>query len=114
MEVATSRFSAENGRGSAGVLDLKTKMGDDRLRFGGTNFIPGISTDGGWHVNKWTPRLEVSGPIAKGRAWFHNGFDAFYSNDIVDGLPQGENRTTRAHRERSQPLPGEPDARRIF
>jgi hypothetical protein len=94
MEVETSRFSAENGRGSAGVLDLETKMGDDRLRFGGTNFIPGLSTDGGVHVNKWTPRLEFSGPLAKGRAWFHNGLDAFYSNDVVHGLPNGQNHTT--------------------
>jgi hypothetical protein len=93
MDVETSRFSAENGRGAAGVLDLKTKMGDDRLRFTGTNFIPGISTDGGWHINKWTPRLEFSGPIAKGRAWFHNGFDAFYSDDTIHGLPHGQNRT---------------------
>ncbi len=93
MDVATSRFSAENGRGSAGVLDLKTKMGDDRLRFGGTNFIPGVASDGGWHVNKWTPRLEVSGPLVKGRAWFHNGFDAFYSDDAVHGLPRGQNRS---------------------
>jgi hypothetical protein len=94
MDVQTSRFSAENGRGSAGVLDLKTKMGDDRLRFAGTNFIPGVSTEGGIHVNKWTPRLELSGPIAKGRAWFHNGFDAFYSNDLIHGLPRGQDRTS--------------------
>jgi len=94
MEVQSSRFSAENGRGSAGTLDLKTKMGDDRWRFGGTNFLPGISSEGGIHVNKWTPRLEFSGPIAKGRAWFHNGFDAFYSNDLVHGLPSGQNRTS--------------------
>jgi hypothetical protein len=93
MDVQTSRFSAENGRGSAGVLDLKTKMGDDRLRFAGTNFIPGVSTDGGIHLNKWTPRLELSGPLVRGRAWFHNGFDAFYSDDTVHGLPRGENRT---------------------
>jgi hypothetical protein len=93
MAVESSRFSAENGRGSAGVLDLETKMGDDRLRFGGTNFIPGIASDGGWHVNKWTPRLEVSGPIAKGRAWFHNGADLFYSDDTIHGLPNGQNRT---------------------
>lgn len=94
MSAEGSRFSAENGRGSAGILELETKMGDDRLRFGGTNFIPGISTDGGLHVNKWTPRLEVSGPLSKGRAWFHNGFDAFYSNDVVHGLPHGQNHTT--------------------
>jgi hypothetical protein len=94
MEVQTSRFAAENGRGSAGVVELKTKMGDDRLRFAGTNFIPGISSEDGLHMNKWTPRLELSGPIVKGRAWFHNGFDAFYSDDTVRGLPRGQNRTS--------------------
>ena len=92
-DLATSRFSAENGRGSAGVLDLRTKMGDDRWRFGGTNFIPSLSSEQGLHFNKWTPRLEFSGPIAKGRAWFHDGFDAFYSDDVVQGLPRGENQT---------------------
>jgi hypothetical protein len=94
MDVVTSRFSAENGRGSTGVLDVKTKMGDDRWRLGGTNFVPGISTDSGWHVNKWTPRFEISGPIDKGRAWFHSGLDAFYSDDVVPGLPSGQNRTS--------------------
>src|SRR5437762_433191 len=94
MDLESSRFSAENGRGSSGVLDLKTKMGDDRWRFGGTNFIPGVSNDGGLHFNKWTPRLEFSGPLAKGRAWFHNGFDAFYHVDTVPGLPRGQNRTS--------------------
>ena len=69
-------------------------MGDDRWRFGGTNFIPGVSTEGGLYINKWTPRLEISGPLVKGRAWFHNGFDAFYNVDTVHGLPRGENRTS--------------------
>lgn len=94
LELETSRFSPDKGRASAGSLDIKTKMGDDRWRFGGTNFIPGISIEGGLHVNKWTPRLEVSGPLARGRAWFHNGFDAFYNVDIVSGLPQGQDRVT--------------------
>jgi hypothetical protein len=93
IELQTSRFSADNGRGAAGVLNLQTKMGDDRWRFGGTNFIPGVATDGGLHINKWTPRLEVSGPLKRGRAWFHNGFDAFYSADVVHGLPPRQNLT---------------------
>ncbi|HWB86243.1 MAG TPA: carboxypeptidase regulatory-like domain-containing protein [Bryobacteraceae bacterium] len=92
MDLESSRFSAENGRGSAGVLEVQTKMGDDRLRFGGTNFIPSLSTDGGLHFNKWTPRLELSGPIVKSRAWFYDGFDAFYDVDTVHGLPPGPNR----------------------
>jgi hypothetical protein len=94
MDLENSRYAADNGRGSTGVLDLKTKMGDDRFRFAGTNFIPGVTNDRGFYINKWTPRLEFSGPIAKGRVWFHNGFDAFYSVDTVHGLPQGQNRTS--------------------
>jgi hypothetical protein len=93
MDLESSRFSAENGRGSSGVLDLKTKMGDDRWRFDGTNFIPGVSTEGGLHVDKWTPRLEVSGPLVKGRVWFHDGFDGFYYMDVVHDLPPGQDRT---------------------
>ena len=94
IDLENSRYAADNGRGSAGVVDLKTKMGDDRWRFGGTNFLPGVTNDGGWYINKWTPRLEFSGPISKGRAWFHNGFDAFYSMDSIHGLPHGANRTS--------------------
>ena len=91
-DLESGRFSAESGRGSAGVLDLKTKMGDDRWRFGGTNFFPSLSTDGGIHINQFTPRVEVSGPIVKGRVWFHNGLDVFYHDDTVHGLPRGQNR----------------------
>ena len=94
LNVETSRVSAENGRGSAGALELETKVGDDHLRFGGTNFVPGLSSAGGFHLNHWTPRVEVSGPIRKGRAWFYNGADLYYSNDTVSGLPHGQNRTS--------------------
>ncbi|MGH9659806.1 MAG: carboxypeptidase regulatory-like domain-containing protein, partial [Bryobacteraceae bacterium] len=93
IDYDAGRYSADKGRGSAGAVDLKTSMGDDRWRFGSTNFIPGVSTRDGLHLNKWTPRLKVSGPIARGRAWFHNGFDAFYDVDTIDGLPRGENRS---------------------
>jgi len=91
-DLESSRFSAENGRGAAGVLDVKTKMGDDRWRFGATNFFPSIATDGGLHINKFTPRLEASGPIVKGKAWFYNGLDVFYHDDTIYGLPTGQNR----------------------
>jgi hypothetical protein len=92
LDLETSRFGADKGRASAGTVDVKTKMGDDRWRFGGTNFVPGISTDNGLHINKWTPRLELSGPLARSRAWFHNGFDSFYDVDTIHGLPRGGNR----------------------
>jgi hypothetical protein len=94
VNLETSRFSADTGRGSAGALDVQTRMGDDRWRFIGANFIPGFSTGDGLHLDKWTPRFELSGPIVRRRAWFHNGFDAFYSNDVIHGLPAGQNRTS--------------------
>ncbi len=90
LDLESSRFAVDKGRGSSGALDVKTAMGDDRWRFSGTNFVPGVSTEKGLHINKWTPRVQVSGPIAKGRAWFHNGFDTYYDKDFVYGLPSGQ------------------------
>ncbi|MBV8728276.1 MAG: TonB-dependent receptor, partial [Acidobacteriia bacterium] len=92
--LVSNRYSAENGRGSAGVLDLQTKMGDDRFRFGATNFFPGLSTQSGFHVSKFNPQLEFSGPLDKGRAWFHEGLDNFYSDTVIAGLPSGQNQMT--------------------
>jgi hypothetical protein len=93
LDLESSRFSPDKGRGSAGSLDVKTGMGDDRWRFSTTNFVPGISTRKGLILNKWTPRITVSGPIARGRAWFHNGFDAYYDVDTIDELPAGQDRS---------------------
>jgi hypothetical protein len=93
IDVDGARYSADKGRGSAGSVDIKTAMGDDRWRFGATNFIPSVSSEGDFHINKWTPRIKVSGPIAKGRAWFHNAFDSFYGVDTISRLPRGENRS---------------------
>lgn len=93
LDLSGSRFAPDKGPGSAGALEIVTGMGDDRLRFGATNFIPGISMERGLVVNKWTPRLTVSGPLSRGRAWFHNGFDAFYDVDTVRELPRGQDRS---------------------
>jgi hypothetical protein len=93
IELDSSRFAVDKGRGSSAALDIKTGMGDDRWRFGATNFIPSVSTDRGWIISKWTPRITVSGPLARDRAWFHNGFDTFYDVDTIPELPRGEDRS---------------------
>lgn len=90
LEFESGRFGVDKGRGAGGALDIQTAMGDDRWRISGTNFIPGVSTEKGFHLSKWTPRVQFSGPIARGRAWFHNGFDSFYDVDLVYGLPAGQ------------------------
>ncbi len=94
LEWEASRFSPEKGKGSAGTLDIRTQMGDDRWRFGLTNFVPGLGSQGGVYLNHWSPRVIVSGPIKKGRAWFHNAFDTFYTASTISQLPNGQNRTS--------------------
>jgi hypothetical protein len=93
LEWDASRFSAEKGKSSSGALDINTEMGDNRWRFGGTNFIPGFGSQDGLHLDHWSPRWKVSGPIRRGRAWFHSAFEAYYTVSTISGLPKGQDRT---------------------
>ncbi|HVX66255.1 MAG TPA: TonB-dependent receptor plug domain-containing protein, partial [Bryobacteraceae bacterium] len=83
---------AEFGKGAAGTLAIKTSAGDDKMRYSGTNFLPGVENRKGLVLGGWTPRFNVSGPIWKGRAWFSEGFDIQYDQRIVDELPKGQDR----------------------
>ena len=93
IEWEASRFSPEWGKGTAGMVEIRTQMGDNHWRLGGTNFVPGFSGQNGFYLSHWAPRIIVSGPIKKGRAWFHNAFDTYYTADTVTRLPKDQNRT---------------------
>jgi hypothetical protein len=92
ISVQSSRYSAEYGKGSGGVLSLATGMGDDRFRFSATDFIPSFQTRRGVNLNGWTPRATVSGPLRKGRAWFFDALDGEYNLDIINELLAGADR----------------------
>ncbi len=89
VEVQTSRYSAEYGKGSAGVMALESSRGDDRFRFSSTNFIPSIEFQNGLKISNWNPRATVSGPIDRGRAWFYDALDLQYDLNTVKELPAG-------------------------
>jgi hypothetical protein len=97
VRLESSRYSAEHGGGSAGVIALETFQGDDRLRFTATNFLPSFETQEGLHIASWTPRATVSGPIAKRRAWFFNATDLQYDLNVVSQLPSGANTNRNWH-----------------
>ena len=59
-----------------------------------TNFVPGIDTNRGIRVGRWTPRAGFSGPLKKGRAWFSDSIYGDYNNTIHRGLPRGEDSNT--------------------
>src|SRR5207237_8658263 len=73
ITVQNSRSSAEFGKGSGGVMQLETGMGDDHFRFSATNFTPGLSAHNGITFENVTPRLVFSGPLVKSRQWWFEG-----------------------------------------
>ncbi|HYG99420.1 MAG TPA: hypothetical protein VD837_09840 [Terriglobales bacterium] len=91
IDAETARYSAEHGKGTS-VLGLNTGIGDDKLRFSATNFIPSFQLRKGLNLNQWVPRATLSGPIRKGRAWFFLAPDAEYDLTIVKELPDGADR----------------------
>ncbi|MES1257696.1 MAG: TonB-dependent receptor [Acidobacteriota bacterium] len=91
LEFVSGRYSPEFGKGSAGVLAIRTENGSDAFHYTATNFIPGINIQQGVRMGNWYPRFGVSGPIRRGRAWFSDTFDSEYSNALITGLPRGQN-----------------------
>ncbi len=91
-EVQSGRYSAEYGKGSGGLVTLRTVMGDDHLRFTATDFIPSIQNWKGIHLRTWMPRLTFSGPLRKDRAWFLNALDGDYGLNLIKDLPAGSDR----------------------
>ncbi len=94
IEVQSSRYPAEYGKGSGGVLSLTTGMGDDRYRFSATDVFPSIQNRKGLHVKTWTPRGTFSGPWQRGKAWFLVAPEGEYDMDIVEELPPEADRTS--------------------
>ncbi len=94
VNVAGGRVAAEYGKGSAGVLTIHTRTGDDKYRASATNFVPGVESRKGLIIGDWTPRINLSGPIRRGRAWFADSFDTQYINSVIMELPKGQDRTS--------------------
>jgi hypothetical protein len=95
VTVYGSRYPAQYGKSSGGVLDIESGMGDDHYRFSGTDLVPSIATHKGFHVNGWTPHGSFSGPIRKGKAWFLLAPESEYDLELIDELPPGADSNTR-------------------
>jgi hypothetical protein len=91
IRVEPSRYSAEFGKGSGGVVLLETGIGDDHYRFIATDFIPSWQNKNGWTFDQVNPRLTLSGPVAKGKIWFFDALDGAYQNEIVTELAIDQN-----------------------
>jgi hypothetical protein len=90
IQVEPSREAAEAGKGSGGVLNLNTGIGDDHFRLVASNFLPSFQSKHGLRFNQFLPRFTFSGPLRKGRMWFYNALDAEYDNLVYTELPRGQ------------------------
>lgn len=85
--VESTRYPAEYGKATGGVIAFSSGMGDNRFRFNATDFLPSYSDNQGIHFDKFLPRVTFSGPIRKNKAWFFDGFDLDYASNYIVGLP---------------------------
>lgn len=90
----TGGYGAQFAHAGAGILLLDTTTGDDKWRFGATDFFPGVSFREGARFGNWYPRLMLSGPVKKGRAWFSAAVGVQHRFAVISGLPGGQNVTT--------------------
>jgi hypothetical protein len=94
MNVLSGRFPAEYGKGSAGIVEVNTRIGDDRLRYSATNFVPGLEMRKGFRIGSWSPRWNLSGPIRRGRIWYSDSLAMQYDATVINELPPGQDTST--------------------
>ncbi len=95
VKVANGRYGAQYAHAGGAVMELKTYVGDDRWRFGTTDFFPAVDLRQGVHLGNWYPRFNFSGPLHKGRAWFSDGISLQHTFSLIQGLPR--NADTQEH-----------------
>ncbi len=93
VEVHAIPYSAEFGRVSGGVADVRTVAGDDTwdVEVGSLFPKPRFSNGTLMGINTATPRVKASGPLRRGKAWFSQAFSyRFVRSEVKEEIP-GEN-----------------------
>lgn len=89
IDVRSSRYSAQFGKGSGGLVDLQMQDGDNRFRINATDFFPTFQNVKGFQLNNWTPRGYFSGPLVKDKLWFDISHEGEVDYNIIKELPAG-------------------------
>ena len=87
IDERTTRYPVEYGRATGGVIAFNTGMGDNKLRFNATDFVPSLQDLNGIRFDKFVPRFTFSGPLMKDRAWFFDGLELEFDNVYIQELP---------------------------
>ncbi len=87
IDTETTRYPAEFGKTTGGVIAFYTGMGDDKFRFNTTDFLPSFNEINGLRFDKFVPRVTFSGPLVRKRAWFFDGLETEYDDIYIRELP---------------------------
>jgi hypothetical protein len=88
VKVDDGRYGAQYAHAGGAVMEFNTYVGDDRWRFGTTDFFPAVNLQQGLHLGNWYPRFNFSGPLRKGQAWFSDGISIQHTFSLIQGLPR--------------------------
>ena len=90
VEVHAIPYSAEFGRVSGAVASVRTIAGDDHWDVDIGSLIPDPRIRNGtlMGINTATPRVKVSGPLRRGKAWFSQAFSyRFVRSQVKEEIP---------------------------
>jgi hypothetical protein len=86
VEVLSNPFAAEYGRFSTSVTQVRTKRGTNEWTVKPDNLVPGLGK-GFAFVNKFEPRLSISGPLKRDRLLLGEYLQYRYVRTEVKSLP---------------------------
>jgi len=86
VEVLSNPFAAEYGRFSTSVTQVRTKRGSNDWKVSPDNLIPGFGK-GFAFINKFEPRLSISGPIKRDKLLLGQYLQYRYVRTPVKSLP---------------------------
>ena len=95
LSVSEMPYLAQYGKFTAGVITAETRKGDDKWRFDVNDPLPEFRIRS-WHVNglkSATPRVNLSGPLVKGKLYFLTGTEYLLQKQSVITLPYPQNQT---------------------
>jgi outer membrane receptor protein involved in Fe transport len=86
VEVLSNPFAAEYGRFSTSVTQVRTKRGTNEWLVKPDNLVPGFGK-GFAFINKFEPRLSISGPLKRDRLLLGQYFQYRFAQTPVRSLP---------------------------
>ena len=93
VEIEENPYSAEFGRFTGGVTNLRTKGGGDKFKVSAARFFPTFHNIFTTKVDSFRPRLTFSGPLAAKKLFFLQSFEYRFSRTYVPSLKKPDNDT---------------------